>query len=120
MKKLYLPATGKSDEFWEIKVADGFWTRLRGLLGTKELPEQRGLLLRGCNSVHMIGMLYALDIVYLDRAGVIVKIVEDLKPLQLSCCWQAKDVLEIKSGAARREGWQVGKQLQWQTKRANP
>ena len=119
MKKLYLPAADAAAAGWEIQVADGFWTRLRGLLGTKELPEKRGLLLRGCNSVHMIGMLYALDIVYLDRAGVIVKIVEDLKPLQLSCCWRASDTLEIKSGAARREGWKVGQTLPWQTKRSN-
>jgi uncharacterized membrane protein (UPF0127 family) len=97
----------------EIMVANSFFSRLKGLLGTKSLPADKGLLLCGCNSVHMIGIRYPLDIVYLDQDGVILKLVENLKPWQMSACWQAQDVLEVKSGTIRQAGWQVGDCLQW-------
>lgn len=96
----------------EISVADTLLSRLKGLLGTKSLAENKGLLLRDCNSVHMIGMLYALDIVYLDKNGMILKMVENLKPWQVSCCWSAVDTLEIKSGTVQRYCWKIGDTLQ--------
>lgn len=40
--------------------------RAKGLLGTRWLPEGSGLLIKPCNSVHMLGMRYSLHIVYLD------------------------------------------------------
>lgn len=97
----------------QILIADTFWTRFRGLLGTSALGNFEGMLLCDCNSVHMIGMWYALDIVYLDKDGRILKIIENLRPWQMSWCWKAKDTLEIKSGMIHRLGWQVGQQLKW-------
>ena len=115
MKKKYsmLKRNGQR-EAWQITLADNFFWRLKGLLGTTGLSEREGLLLTPCNSVHMVGMLYPLDIVYLDRNGKIIKIVEDLKPLiGVSCCFSAKDALEIKSGAVRKYGWQIGDCLEF-------
>lgn len=101
-----------ADNVLEISVADTFLSRLKGLLGTAELADNQGLLLCNCNSIHMIGMRYALDIVYLDKNRVILKIVENLNPWQVSCCWFAKDTLEVKSGTIQRLSWRVGDQLQ--------
>ncbi len=113
MKKIYIPVNKVAPalQMLEISVADTFVTRLRGLLGTTSLPAHKGLLLRGCNSIHMLGMLYALDIVYLDKQGFIIKIIENLKPWQMSFCRAAHDTLEVKSGTGRRLGWKVGTQL---------
>ena len=114
MRRLYLAVPGQAagQAAWlTIAVADTFFTRLRGLLGTAALPAQQGLLLRGCDSVHMFGMRYALDIVYLDKDGVILKLVPDLRPWQLSYCRKAKDALELNSGTIRQAGWQVGDRL---------
>jgi uncharacterized protein len=114
MKKIYLNEQGVNrHNKLTIFIADTFWTRLKGLLGTTSLGEVQGLLLCNCNSVHMIGMRYALDIVYLDKAGLILKVVENLKPWQISCCLKAQDTLEIKSGMVHRLGWQVGMELKW-------
>ncbi|AJQ26836.1 DUF192 domain-containing protein [Pelosinus fermentans] len=112
MRKIYLSLQDSAaDNLLEISVADTFLSRLKGLLGTAELAENQGLLLCNCNSVHMIGMRYALDIVYLDKNGVILKIIENLKPWQTSYCWSAKDTLEVKSGTIQRLHWKVGDQL---------
>ena len=35
-----------------LEVADGFWSRLRGLQFRKELPAGSGLLLVPCSSIH--------------------------------------------------------------------
>lgn len=115
MKILYSSSKAEKQHFTlEIKVADTFWLRLKGLLVTRQLPVTQGLLLKQCNSIHMFGMLYALDIVYLDKQGFILKLVENLKPFQISCCWKAQDTLEVKSGMIKQAGWKIGEKLKWQ------
>ena len=47
-----------------LYVADGYLSRTRGLLGTRDLVG--ALLITPGNSVHGVGMLYALDIALLD------------------------------------------------------
>lgn len=91
-----------------LRRGDTFLRRLRGLLFTRSLPEGEGLLLAPCNSVHMLGMLYALDIVYLDEAYRVIKIVPSLPPFGLSVCLKAAAALELPAGAAKRYDWKVG------------
>ena len=76
------------------------------------LAERAGLLLPGCSGIHMFGMRYPLDIIYLDRDGKILKVVAELQPWQISGCLQAAAVLEVGSGTAARQGWQAGVRLE--------
>ena len=48
-------------------IARSWLARLRGLLGTSELPADEGLWLSPCNSVHSLGMRYAIDVIFLNR-----------------------------------------------------
>lgn len=80
--------------------ANRYFTRLRGLLG-RTLAEDGGLLLSPCNSIHTIGMRYAIDAVYLDRNGVVLRVDHALPsgriwPLQRG----ARRVLELPAGFA--------------------
>jgi uncharacterized membrane protein (UPF0127 family) len=50
-------------------VATGVWTRLVGLAWLDELPEDCGLLIPWCGSVHTFGMRFALDIDFLGADG---------------------------------------------------
>lgn len=95
----------------QVRLADSFWPRLKGLLGTAALPEGQGLLLRPCNSVHTFGMQYALDVVFLDSSWGIRKIVPDLASWRGACCWGAAAVLELPAGTAHRQDLKVGQQL---------
>ena len=61
-------------------VADNLWTRVRGLLGRDGLEEGEGLLITPCPSIHMWGMKFALDAVFVDREDVVVDLVESLAP----------------------------------------
>lgn len=64
----------------QVGIADTFWRRLRGLLGRPPLQAGEGLLLRPCRAVHMHGMKYPLDVIFLDRSGAVVAIYEHLAP----------------------------------------
>lgn len=64
----------------QVRVADRMHTRLRGLLGSPEPHTGAGLLLTPCNGVHMIGMHYALDVVFLNSRGDVVRTCEALAP----------------------------------------
>ena len=63
-------------------VADSFWRRLRGLLGRDGLETGEGLVIVPCTSVHMLGMRFALDVLYLDRAGTVLRALSELRPGQ--------------------------------------
>jgi uncharacterized protein len=92
-------------------VADTMLARMRGLLGRKQLPSGEGILLRPCPSVQTFFMRFPLDVVFLDRDGVVLKIVENLKPWRSAGARRAHAALELPAGEAARVGIRVGDRL---------
>lgn len=78
------------------------WTRLRGLLGRRQLDAARGLWIRPCNSVHCCFMRFAIDVLYLDAEQRILRIHHTLRPWRFSLCWSAHSVIELAAGECRR------------------
>lgn len=96
----------------DARVADSFASRLRGLLYSKQIVPGQGLLLKPCNSIHMIGMTYAIDAIFLDDDYKVVGLVDDIQPMQVSKMFkQATACLELPSGTISSTGTQVGDQL---------
>lgn len=114
-KKVIWSKKENETEKIQIKIADTFWSRMCGLLGTKYLNKEQGLLIRPCNSVHMFGMNYAIDVIYLDQDGHILKIVANLKPWQFCLCWSAKSALEVPAGVVEKMHWNVGDCLKFRS-----
>ena len=99
----------------ELRVAESFGTRLRGLLKTKaqEFGFGRGLWIHPSKGVHAIGMRYAIDAVYLDRDKRVIHIQQGLKPWRLGPIRrEAQSVLELPAGAVERTNTQLGDQVQ--------
>jgi uncharacterized membrane protein (UPF0127 family) len=95
-----------------LRVADTHWTRLRGLLGTSALPEGDGLWIRPCRQVHMFGMRYAIDVVFLDAAQTVVGLVPALRPWRVSPLVKAaSSVIELPAGTIARTGLRDGERL---------
>lgn len=94
-----------------IRRADRFFSRLIGLLFAPALQPGEGLLLAPCASVHTAFMGYAIDVVFLDRAGTIKKIVPRLAPWRAAGCANAHQTLELAAGEAARLGLQAGQSL---------
>lgn len=81
-----------------IHVARTFRSRLRGLLGTDELPPGHALLLTRTRSIHMLGMKLTLDLVWLDAAGRPVRVDHAVAPGERRRCNDARSVLEVGLG----------------------
>lgn len=78
-----------------VQHANGFWSRLRGLLGRDSLPPDAGLLLEPCNAVHTLGMRFAIGVVYLGPDNRVLRVVPELPPGRLGpTVWGARRVLE--------------------------
>ena len=86
----------------DVRRADSFFSRLGGLLVLAPLQSGQGLLLVPCASVHTAFMRYAIDVVFLDRDGVIKKIVPCLKPWRAAACPGAHQTLELAAGQAAK------------------
>ena len=61
-------------------------------------------------------MRFAIDAVFVDRAGTVVRVAADLPPWRLAIVARgARDVLELPAGAAARAGTQAGDVLVFET-----
>lgn len=94
------------------EVADNVWTRFVGLMGRDDLPAGAGLLIEPCNSVHMFFMRIPLDIVHLDRQGVILRAVPNLGPWAVGPIVRGgRSVLELPVGTLAATGTKEGHRL---------
>ena len=94
-----------------VAIADTMLTRMRGLLARPALNFGEGMLLRSCNMVHTVGMQYPIDVLFLSRDGVVLKIVETLKKNRTSGHVFANCVLELAAGEVKRCGITLGQTL---------
>ena len=94
-----------------VSTAASFWQRLVGLLGRAGLPADQALLITPCNNIHTFFMRFAIDVVFLDRDGVIVAIVPHLRPWRIAMARAAHACLELDAGGAQRFGLVTGRQL---------
>ena len=92
-------------------LADHSLSRLRGLLGRTGLDSGEGLLLRPASSVHTFFMRFSIDVVFLDRALVVLSIADSVDPWRAASRKGAKAVLELPAGESSRRGLAVGDQL---------
>lgn len=91
-----------------VRHAATFWQRLGGLLALPRLTRGEALHLAPCGSVHTCFMPYAIDVIYLDAQGQVLKIVPELRPWRFSACLGARSCLELLAGEAERLGLRPG------------
>lgn len=97
-----------------VALADTFWKRLKGLLGTSCLPAGHGLLIKPCSSVHTFGMRYPIDVLFVDKNHKIVKIAAEIGAGKGSMASGGSYVVELPAGTARQTACTVGDILEWQ------
>jgi uncharacterized protein len=81
----------------EVPVAT---TRLSRLLGLALLSRERagpGLLIPRCRSVHTLGMLFHLHLLFLDSGGRVIELCREVPPRRLIRRREAAAVLELPS-----------------------
>jgi uncharacterized membrane protein (UPF0127 family) len=93
-------------------VARSLRDRTVGLLGRSSLPAGEGLWIEHSPSIHMFFMRFAIDAVFVNGDGRVVRVVENLRPWRI-VAWArgARDCLELPVGAVQASGTQVGDEL---------
>ena len=96
-------------ETWAVSAAD----RTRGLLDHDRLDAGEGLVISPCNSVHMFGMRFALDVVFVDKQDRVVRTIENLQPMGFTRIYlSAKRVIELPVGTIGASRTEPGDQLE--------
>ena len=67
-----------------------------------DLPPDLGLELAPCRSIHTFGMRFALDLIWLDGAGQVVRVDAAVPRRRLRTCLRARSVIEVRGGTAER------------------
>lgn len=97
-------------------LADGLWTRARGLMGRSALPLGEGLLLAPCSSIHMFHMKFALDVIFVTSGFVVTDLVEGITPgktyISKAHHGKAHSALEVPAGVILQSGTQLGDVLE--------
>jgi hypothetical protein len=96
-----------------VEVAETLWTRFIGLMFRRELPAGHALAIRPCNSIHMFFMRFALDVVFVDADGRVVRVLNSIRPWRASSLVRgAKAAIELPAGTAARSSVVPGMVLQ--------
>src|ERR1700678_4765084 len=91
----------------ELAVAQTHLSRLRGLIGVSpdNFRNGSGLWIRPCRGVHTLAMRFCIDVVYLDRDGVVVHLEPSLQPWRFAPVrLQAASVLELPQNTVASTG----------------
>lgn len=96
----------------KVRLADNYWTRLRGLMLDKSLQPNEALLLDNCQAIHCCFMLVDIDVLFLSADGEILHLIERMKPWRFSKFVRgATQVLECYPGTISQYGLHVGQKL---------
>ena len=113
MRDMFVLYINEQKSYIQIQIANTFWLRLKGLMGRKELNSGKGLALIPCKQVHTFFMKFAVDIIFLDRCGRVLRIVQGLGPSQISLLVRDSfQVLELAEGTAQNLNIKEGDVIQ--------
>ena len=99
----------------DAAVADSYLSRLVGLLGkTRRWARMgAGLWIVPSRGVHTIGMLFSIDLVFLNKRKEVVHVEEVVRPFRISrVSLKANSVLELPPHTIYRTGTRVGDVLE--------
>jgi uncharacterized membrane protein (UPF0127 family) len=93
-------------------VAESAWSRAIGLLGRSSLNSQEAMLFEECTSVHMWGMRFPIDVVFLNQ-GKVTSLHSQVQPWRLLPLWDrsSRDVIEFPVGTIQSHHLNIGDHL---------
>jgi len=95
-----------------VKVADNLFTRMKGLLGKKELPIGEALWIKPCFSVHTFFMKFSMDVIFLNKKNQVIAAVRNLKPNRMTRLYpQSFSVLELPIGTIAASNIEIGDKI---------
>ena len=90
-------------------VADRPWTRMIGLLGRAGLDQGDGLVIEPCDAIHTWFMRFPIDVLFVDRQGLVVDAIHGLEPFRVASGRPAATTtIELPAGTLKRAGVHPG------------
>ena len=87
-------------------------TRLVGLLGRSSLSPGEALVIQPCSSVHTAFMRFTIDVIYIDKAGTVVKTAANMRPFRVGGVFKPScSVIELPKGTIEATGTALGDEL---------
>jgi uncharacterized membrane protein (UPF0127 family) len=83
----------------DVRMARRFHERFLGLMGRRRLEPGVALWLQPCRGIHTLGMRFAIDVLFLDGKGRVLRIARNVRPWRLA--WAPRgtqSVVEVASG----------------------
>ena len=93
------------------QIANTFFTRLVGLLGTKKLGKGKALVIDSCSSIHTVGMNYDIDVLFVDSTDNVIKVINKMPASRFSLCRKSSYVIELPAGTIEATGTVVGDKI---------
>lgn len=94
-------------------VADTSAKRRTGLLKHTGLASGEGLWIKPSEGVHTFGMKFAIDVIFVSKKGMVVKLRPNMVKRRISLCLRAKSVVELPVGVIQSSQTEVGDQLEF-------
>jgi uncharacterized protein len=101
-----------------LEVAVDSATRKKGLLGRDGLPDGAGLVIAPTNAVHTFFMRFPIDIVFVTRAGRVVKVCDAVPAWRIAVALRGYAVVELAAGGASRAGLAAGVHVRVQNRQS--
>ena len=96
----------------DVKVANTLFSRMKGLLGKKELPQGEALWIKPCFSVHTFFMQFPIDVLFLDKENQVIAVVSDLTPNRMTRLYtKSFSVLELPVGTIDASEIMIGEKI---------
>jgi len=95
----------------QVHVCENRFERGRGLLLRRRPTLDCAWLLPGRRAVATFGLHYAIDVLFCDAAGHILRIESAVAPYRIMRERSACQVWQLRAGAVARWGWLVGDQV---------
>lgn len=96
----------------EVRLADRFFSRLRGLLGDKSLSPGKGLIIYPCKQIHSAFMRFSFDALFLDPDFYVLHVEKNIAPFKISplirSAWM---VIELPAGIIEKTGTEKGDRI---------
>ncbi len=91
------------------RVANSHWTRLKGLIGVRQLEPGDGLLIAPSNSIHCMFMSIPIDVLYVSADHRVVDIDPGMRPWAIGKPRRrARYVIELPAGSIVATGVSAG------------
>ena len=95
-----------------VTPADTTFARLKGLIGRTQLKFDDGVWVVPSRGIHTLGVLFPLDLMYLDSNNRVLHLIEHFRPFRVAPLRaQAASVLELPTHTIYSSQTQVGDQL---------